>query len=67
MGMLMKATMAKLAGKSADGKMVSEAVKSKLQWAAISKLPRSHLFWTRIGQIRRISADLKLQRFFFSC
>ena len=31
MGMLMKAAMAKLAGKSADGKMVSEAVKSKLQ------------------------------------
>ena len=31
MGMLMKTAMAKLAGKSADGKMVSEAVKSKLQ------------------------------------
>ena len=31
MGMLMKATMAKLAGKSADGKQVSEAVKAKLQ------------------------------------
>ena len=31
MGILMKATMAKLAGKSADGKMVSEAVKTKLQ------------------------------------
>ena len=30
MGMLMKATMAKLGGKSADGKMVSEAVKAKL-------------------------------------
>lgn len=30
MGNLMKATMAKLAGKSADGKMVSEAVKAKL-------------------------------------
>lgn len=31
MGTLMKATMAKLAGKSADGKQVSEAVKAKLQ------------------------------------
>src|SRR6187431_1341171 len=31
MGMLMKAAMARLAGKSADGKMVSEAVKAKLQ------------------------------------
>jgi uncharacterized protein len=30
MGTLMKAAMAKLAGKSADGKLVSEAVKSKL-------------------------------------
>jgi uncharacterized protein YqeY len=30
MGTLMKATMAKLAGKSADGKMVSEAVKARL-------------------------------------
>lgn len=30
-GNVMKATMAKLAGKSADGKMVSEAVKMKLQ------------------------------------
>ena len=30
MGTLMKATMALLAGKSADGKMVSEAVKAKL-------------------------------------
>lgn len=30
MGTLMKATMAKLAGKNADGKMVSEAVKAKL-------------------------------------
>lgn len=30
MGMLMKATMTKLAGKNADGKMVSEAVKAKL-------------------------------------
>ncbi len=30
MGTLMKATMAHLAGKSADGKMVSEAVKAKL-------------------------------------
>ncbi|MEO8572579.1 MAG: GatB/YqeY domain-containing protein [Pyrinomonadaceae bacterium] len=30
MGSLMKATMAKLAGKSADGKAVSEAVKAKL-------------------------------------
>ena len=31
MGTLMKAAMAKLAGKSADGKLVSEAVKAKLQ------------------------------------
>jgi uncharacterized protein YqeY len=31
MGTVMKAAMAKLAGKSADGKMVSEAVKAKLQ------------------------------------
>lgn len=31
MGMLMKAAMANLAGKNADGKMVSEAVKAKLQ------------------------------------
>jgi uncharacterized protein YqeY len=30
MGMVMKAAMAKLAGKSADGKTVSEAVKAKL-------------------------------------
>jgi len=30
MGTVMKATMVKLAGKSADGKMVSEAVKAKL-------------------------------------
>ena len=30
MGMLMKAAMAKLAGKSADGKSVSEAVKARL-------------------------------------
>ena len=30
MGSVMKAAMAKLAGKSADGKMVSEAVKAKL-------------------------------------
>lgn len=30
MGTVMKAAMAKLAGKSADGKMVSEAVKSRL-------------------------------------
>ena len=30
MGAVMKATMAKLAGKNADGKMVSEAVKAKL-------------------------------------
>lgn len=30
MGNLIKATMAKLAGKSADGKMVSEAVKARL-------------------------------------
>ena len=30
MGGVMKATMAKLAGKNADGKMVSEAVKAKL-------------------------------------
>ena len=30
MGTLMKATMAKLAGKNADGKMVSEAVKARL-------------------------------------
>jgi uncharacterized protein YqeY len=30
MGAVMKATMAKLAGKSADGKMVSETVKAKL-------------------------------------
>lgn len=30
MGTLMKAAMAKLAGKSADGKMVSEAVKARL-------------------------------------
>jgi uncharacterized protein YqeY len=30
MGAVMKATMANLAGKSADGKMVSEAVKAKL-------------------------------------
>ncbi|MBK8466343.1 MAG: GatB/YqeY domain-containing protein [Chloracidobacterium sp.] len=30
MGTVMKATMANLAGKSADGKMVSEAVKAKL-------------------------------------
>lgn len=30
MGTLMKATMTKLAGKSADGKMVSEAVKARL-------------------------------------
>ena len=30
MGTLMKAAMAKLAGKSADGKLVSEAVKAKL-------------------------------------
>jgi uncharacterized protein YqeY len=30
MGMVMKATMAKLAGKNADGKMVSEAVKAAL-------------------------------------
>lgn len=30
MGTLMKATMAKLAGRSADGKMVSEAVKARL-------------------------------------
>ncbi|MEP6945353.1 MAG: GatB/YqeY domain-containing protein [Acidobacteriota bacterium] len=30
MGTLMKAAMAKLAGKSADGRLVSEAVKSKL-------------------------------------
>ena len=31
MGLVMKATMAKLAGKAADGKAVSEAVKSRLQ------------------------------------
>lgn len=31
MGAVMKATLAKLAGKSADGKMVSETVKAKLQ------------------------------------
>lgn len=31
MGTVMKATMAKLAGKTADGKLVSETVKSKLQ------------------------------------
>ena len=31
MGNVMKATMAKLAGKSADGKLVSEAVKNRLQ------------------------------------
>ncbi|MEQ1644530.1 MAG: GatB/YqeY domain-containing protein [Pyrinomonadaceae bacterium] len=31
MGTLMKAAMANLAGKNADGKMVSEAVKAKLQ------------------------------------
>ncbi|MEP6847217.1 MAG: GatB/YqeY domain-containing protein [Acidobacteriota bacterium] len=31
MGLVMKATMAKLAGRSADGKLVSEAVKSRLQ------------------------------------
>lgn len=31
MGNVMKATMAKLAGKSADGKAVSDAVKAKLQ------------------------------------
>lgn len=31
MGNVMKAAMAKLAGKSADGKMVSDAVKAKLQ------------------------------------
>lgn len=31
MGNLMKATMAHLAGRSADGRMVSEAVKAKLQ------------------------------------
>lgn len=30
MGMVMKATMAKLAGKNADGRMVSETVKKKL-------------------------------------
>ena len=30
MGAVMKATQAKLAGKSADGKVVSEAVKAKL-------------------------------------
>jgi uncharacterized protein len=30
MGIVMKAAMAKLQGKSADGKMVSEAVKAKL-------------------------------------
>ena len=30
MGTLMKATMARLAGKNADGKMVSEAVKARL-------------------------------------
>jgi uncharacterized protein YqeY len=30
MGSVMKAAMAKLQGKSADGKMVSEAVKAKL-------------------------------------
>ena len=33
MGGVMKATMAKLAGKNADGKMVSEAVKAKLSSA----------------------------------
>lgn len=31
MGVVMKAAMTRLAGKSADGKMVSEAVKAKLQ------------------------------------
>lgn len=31
MGAVMKATLAKLAGKNADGKMVSETVKAKLQ------------------------------------
>ena len=31
MGTVMKAAQAKLSGKSADGKMVSEAVKAKLQ------------------------------------
>jgi uncharacterized protein YqeY len=31
MGAVMKATMAKLAGRSADGRLVSEAVKNKLQ------------------------------------
>jgi uncharacterized protein YqeY len=31
MGLVMKTAMAKLAGKNADGKMVSEAVKAKLQ------------------------------------
>ena len=31
MGLVMKATMAKLAGKTVDGKLVSETVKSKLQ------------------------------------
>ena len=31
MGTVMKATLAKLAGKTADGKMVSETVKAKLQ------------------------------------
>ena len=30
MGMLMKAALANLAGKTADGKLVSETVKSKL-------------------------------------
>jgi uncharacterized protein YqeY len=30
MGLVMKATMANLAGRSADGRMVSEAVKAKL-------------------------------------
>ncbi len=33
MGLVMKAAQAKLAGKSADGKLVSETVKSKLQTA----------------------------------
>jgi uncharacterized protein YqeY len=34
MGGVMKAAMAKLAGKSADGKMVSETVKAKLAVSA---------------------------------
>jgi hypothetical protein len=39
MGVVMKAAMAKLQGKSADGKMVSEAVESEALLTGVASIP----------------------------